>query len=313
MARILSFLPHVPVWHATAQGGAGPIGAAWATALAAVLVVGMAQWPLRAQPANSNRRAFEVASIRPNKSDAPSSSNVPMGPGDVYDARGGFFRATNLPLITYMAFAYKIMGSQTQYRFAHLPKWVGEDRFDIQARAAGTPSKDEMRLMMQALLADRFGLAVHHETAQVPVAALVLAIPGRTGPDLRPHPADDSCSNPESLPACGGIEGMQPRTPGDTRLGGRNVSIGLIANGLPTREVGRPVADHTGLSGTFDFSLEWYPDLTAAGPTGAGSQPYVSGPSFLEALKEQLGLKLVLRKEPVDVIVVERVKHPSEN
>jgi uncharacterized protein (TIGR03435 family) len=86
-----------------------------------------------------------------------------------------------------------------------MPDWIKTERFDIEAKVEGDPTKDEMRLMMQSLLAERFKLAIHHETQQIPVFALVRAKPGQTGPKLVPHPTGDtSCSNvPSLLPAPG--------------------------------------------------------------------------------------------------------------
>src|SRR5438045_3450155 len=81
--------------------------------------------PLAAQP-------FEVASVKPNKSDAPPSSNFPLNSGDFYTPNGGLFSASNFPLITYIFFAYKLQGNQGQSVVAQLPGWVMTDRFDIQ-------------------------------------------------------------------------------------------------------------------------------------------------------------------------------------
>jgi uncharacterized protein (TIGR03435 family) len=102
---------------------------------------------------------------------------VPLGPGDVYPPNGGVFSGTNVPLISYIYFAYKVTGSQFQLLLPHLPKWVLTDRFDIEARANGNPTKDQMRMMMQSLLADRFKLSMHYETQELPAFALVLANP----------------------------------------------------------------------------------------------------------------------------------------
>ena len=90
------------------------------------------------------------------------------------------------------------------------------------------------------------------------------------------------------------------------------MTIGLIADILTgPGNLGRPVLDKTGLTGTFDFTIEWTPELNGLLPPDVEPDP--SGPTFLEALKEQLGLKLDSQKGPVDVIVVDHVEHPSEN
>src|SRR5579871_1277204 len=97
---------------------------------------------------------FDVASVKANKSNDQSYSNFPLGPGNVYTPNGGFFDAKNLPLITYIAFAWKMGGADMQTFLPQLPPWVLSDRLDIQARAGGNPDKDTMRIMMRALLAD---------------------------------------------------------------------------------------------------------------------------------------------------------------
>jgi uncharacterized protein (TIGR03435 family) len=279
--------------------------------------------------------AFDVASVKLSKSNIPQYSNFPLGPGEVYIPNGGFFKATNMPLATYVFFAYKIKGNQMQSLLPQLPAWATADRFDIEARAEGNPSKDDMRLMMRSLLADRFKLAIHNETRQVPVLALVLLKPGKMGPSLRQHTDDSPCptrapsqseqasaQTPSPLqtvaggfPAlCGGLLGMPPSAPGRMRAGARNVTIAFIADSLSaTSGLGRPMLDQTGLSGTFDFILEWTRQPLGPSPPGAVLPPDPSGPTFEEALREQLGLKLESQKGPVDVIVVDHVEHPSDN
>ncbi len=150
--------------------------------------------PIQSTAATGSRLAFDVASVKPNKSDDQPNSNFPLGPGDVYTPNGGFFSATNQPLIAYIAFAYRIMSNQAQYLRPQLPEWVTTDRFDIQARAEGNPGKDQMRLLMRSMLADRFRLAIHTETREVPVLAFVLLKPGLTGRRLWRHPNDASFS-----------------------------------------------------------------------------------------------------------------------
>ena len=279
---------------------------------------------------SSEKVEFDVASVKQNKSDGDSISNFPLGPGTVYVPNGGLFSATGFPLITYIAFAYKLQANDLPSLRSQLPSWAIMDRFDIQARAAGNPSKDQMRLMMRSLLADRFKLAIHNETREVPALALVLLKPEKTGPQLQPHTGDAPCpaEAPPSAPAstqtptlnqtlanglptlCGGIFEMRPRAPGRARAAARNVTMGLIANFLTgPGNLGRPVVDHTGLNGTFDFSLEWTPDP----PPGVDFHPDQSGATFLEALNEQLGLKFESSKSRVEVFVVDHVERPSEN
>jgi uncharacterized protein (TIGR03435 family) len=95
---------------------------------------------------------FDVASVKPNRSSEKAVSNFPLGPGEAYGNPGGSFSATNYPLITYIAFAYKITNAAGLEK---TPAWVGSERFDIVARAEGRPGKDQMRQMMRSLLAER--------------------------------------------------------------------------------------------------------------------------------------------------------------
>lgn len=282
---------------------------------------------------------FEVASVRQNKGDNPRvDMNVPMGPGDVYAPVGGLFRATDLPAMMYVMFAYKVTPSQAPSLIKQLPDWAQTDRFDIEAHADGKPTKDQMRLMMQALLKERFGFAMHYEMRETAVYALQVAKPGKLGPQLRPHPADVACPNqfpvnesghavlpPErqtgsgGFPTvCGGIIGVPTKTSGTYALGASNVTMKLIANSIAGFEqFGRPVLDQTGLTGNYDFWLEWAPERNSS-PAAASqdaNEPLLvnEGPSLFEALKEQLGLKLESQKSQVEEIVVDHIDHPTPN
>ena len=248
-----------------------------------------------------------------------------MGPGDYYTPTGGLFTAANIPLFSYITFAYKVTANEGQVLRVQVPKWVLSERFDIQARSNSNPTKDQMRLMMQSLLADRFKLAIHRETRQLPVFGLVLSKSGKMGPQLQPHPVDSSCSSvPDSPTAsgtvsggfpltCGGIQPMQASVPGRLRIGGRNVTMVLIASSLPIAIDARPVLDRTGLSGTFDFTLEWTPEANSPLTPSADFQRDESGPTFLQALQEQLGLKLEAQTGPVDLLVLDHIEQPSAN
>jgi uncharacterized protein (TIGR03435 family) len=288
------------------------------------------------QTAAGGEMAFDVTSVKQNttaQSLSTVNSNIPLGPQDLFTPTGGLLSATNWPLLQYMIFAYKLTPNQVRELQSQLPKWVGSDRFDIQARATGNPTKDQFRLMMQALLADRFKLVVHFETKQLPVLEMVLDKPGKLGPHLQPHPEDSPCSTapppPSARPgpppmtaaglpeSCGALAVVvSPAAPGRLRAGARNVPMAMIANSISVPQltgVDRPVLDRTGLNGKYDFTIEFTPQINGPAPPGANFQPDPNGPTFLEALKEQLGLKLDSKTGPVDVIVVDHVDHPSEN
>jgi uncharacterized protein (TIGR03435 family) len=279
------------------------------------------------------RMAFDVASVKPNMSNAPADARYPMGPGDAYVPNGGIFSAASQPLIVYLRFAFKLGQSD----LLGLPAWVYNDRFDIEARAQGNPTKDQVRLMMQSLLADRFRLTTHTARRTKPVFDLMLSKAGKTGPQLHAHANDGSCATapipqapgapPRALPSapsstlglqlppipCDSIGPIPASAPGRWRLVGRRVTIGRIAGFLtnPATGVDRPVLDRTGLTGTFDFSVEWSSAPDSAQPLG--SPPEETGPTFLQALQEQLGLKLKSTTGPVDVLVIDHVEQPSLN
>jgi uncharacterized protein (TIGR03435 family) len=136
------------------------------------------------QTAAGGRMAFETASVKPSR-----MFKIPGFPLDNRDAKtlGGRFSAS-FPLSGYISFAYKLSAYETA-ALAQLPKSVSIDFFEIEARADGNPTKDQMRLMMQSLLADRFKLAVHFESREAPVFALTLVKPSQTGPRLIRHAA----------------------------------------------------------------------------------------------------------------------------
>jgi uncharacterized protein (TIGR03435 family) len=293
--------------------------------------------------------AFDVASVRPSRPGSPQHTNVPLDTGNVYttispdDARtaaGGYLIATHQPLWRYISFAYKLSGTQELALrfsiFSGVPKsgapfWVtgsfdaSPEFFDISARAPADTSIDQMRLMMQSLLADRFHLVAHYQTADAPVFALTLAKPGITGPNLQPHPASDNCApvaGPSALPpfppspvgalppACGVIAHVPSSAPGQ-HYGGRAIPLSLFATSVPTMTglaaTPRPVVDRTGLSGLYDFTLTWIHDPSGDDATSDNIT------AFHEALKSQLGLELRPSHAPISFLIVDHIDHPSEN
>jgi uncharacterized protein (TIGR03435 family) len=275
------------------------------------------------------RVSFEVASVRANPSENQVSSNVPIGPGDNYSKTGGRLSARDLPLINYILFAYKVTGDQPASVESQLPGWVMTERFDIEAKTDGDPAKDtkdQMRLIMQSLLTERFKLNARYETKEVPMFSLTLAKPDKMGPQLRQHPEGAAC--PALVPAtddrsltttldggyparCGGFHVIQPSVPGRLRVGARDVTMDFIGKNLLSNFLNRPVIDRTGMSGTFDVVMEFVPEQN--GVPKPDSQALDTGPTFLEALSEQVGLKAESTKGPADVLVISHIEHPSEN
>ena len=260
--------------------------------------------------------AFDVASIKPSKPGAGQSADFPLDDGDAYLPGGRFLARVSVP--TYISFAYKLALSREQVRsmVAGLPKWFFNDLFEIEARAEGNPTKDQMRLMMQSLLADRFRLALHFETQQVALFVLKQVKPGTLGPKLVPHEKGPPCDvpgNPDTFPAqCNDAE--LESTPTGMRFGMRNATMSDIVRAF-SRSFDRPVVDQTDLGGRYDVTLEWVaeppPGQTPPG-VSTQSEPQ-QGPTFLEAFHDQLGLKLESTKGPVRTPVIGHIERPSEN
>ncbi len=281
---------------------------------------GLPDWQIAA----GKRLSFEVATVKPGTPDGEPRVNFTMGPGDAYAKTGGRLLASNISLLDYIRFAYKLTDGQAQILQANAPNWIVTKKFDIEAKAENPDAtKDQIRLMMQSLLAERFGLKIHAEMRELPVLALVLAKPGRLGPQLRPHAVgDETCSNVAAggeessegkalaaIPAvCGGIVSVGgASSPSHVRIGGRKVSIALIAAHFGEMAgFDRPVVDGTGLKGTYDFVLEWGPDAVAADAANRGDED-ARQTQVEEALRDQLGLKLEREKAAVEVLLIDHV------
>jgi uncharacterized protein (TIGR03435 family) len=225
--------------------------------------------------------SFEAASIKPTRSpDGPSSTRFTAGQMNM----------ENVAIRKMTLMAYGIPDDRVYALIG--PSWLGEERFDIVARYPGGTPQDQVRLMLQHLLAERFKLALHRETRQLPEYALVLA---KSGPR------------------------MQPADPGQTATNGRpghleatKISMQKLAD-LFAKMTAMPVANETGLSGVYSFTLEWAPEETARLEPDAPPSP-TGKPSLYAALQDQLGLKLEGRKAPVEVLVVDHIdRAPSEN
>jgi uncharacterized protein (TIGR03435 family) len=301
--------------------------------LVSIFTVAVIDLPLSAQSTQNRGEAFEVASVKRNTSGNMPRSNFPLNMNGIYAHTGGVFSATDFPLITYVLFAYDLAGYDLDNVAKSLPVWGRTERFDIDARAEGNPTKDEMRLMVRKLLADRFKLDIHTETQEISGLALRMSKPGVMGPRLRRHLASAQCPDiqppapagpgqqtpkvemdADGFPVvCGGIVPM----PGTevVRLGARNITISTLASSLPSMgRLDAPVFDETNLGGTFDFTLEYAnPPLRLSARTDADSQPDTGGPTITDALTEQLGLKLQRAKGRITLHFVDHVEHPSEN
>jgi bla regulator protein blaR1 len=300
--------------------------AAASIALTGLPALGQTNTPLATMPAwqkaAGGKMAFEVASIHQTKPGEFTPPNMGLDNGDGYRPTGGLFKA-DFPLFVYITFAYKIRltEEQAETMVAHLPQWIVTDNYEIHARGPVNATKDQMRLMMQSLLAERFKLAVHFETQQAPIFLLTLIVPTKTGPMLRPHADCDGLTSPPASPMSTDVfppvcisYGEVPKPNHVVLSSSRNNSLSEIAESLSDMGgLGRPVRDQTGLKERYDYSIEWTPDSELAATASADGLSGSQGTSFRQAMKEQLGLKLEPSKAPVTVIVVDQMERPSEN
>jgi uncharacterized protein (TIGR03435 family) len=278
---------------------AGRAGLALGMALAIAAAPG-AQAPAPAPAAP----AFEVSSVKPNKDGGPSSVRV---------TPGGMLSVTNNNLRNIIRNAWNITNDQ----IVGGPDWLDSERFDITAKASAPFKQDEARGMLQALLADRFGLATHMETRELPVYLLVLARKdGALGPQMKK--ADIDCAAlfasvtaggkmPERLPngnlPCGiSVRGNQGLVTGN------GVAMDQLARNL-VGGVGRIVVDRTGLPGYYDLNLTFAPESAPGAPLGTTSDS--GAPSLFTAMQEQLGLKLEPGRAPISVLVIDRANRPA--
>jgi uncharacterized protein (TIGR03435 family) len=315
-------------------------------ALASTVVLGLSNLPLRAQATTGKTQSpnlnatpswqtaaggptsFEVASIRLAGPGEGFRTNVNLNMEDEPIPIGGRFSAT-ASLGSYLALAYKFLptGPESGSVFARLPKWATTDMFTIEAKAPmANPTKDQVRLMIQSLLAERFKLAVHYETHDVPVMALLPVEPGKLGPRLRPHsqgppcdakipPVDRTSRKIPDIwtPVCGAFQ-LIDWTNDTAILGSRNTTMGMLVDYIPVLvELDHPVVDQTGLNGNFDLEVNFTPPWKIPKEQTAEAQLDMAGPIFLEALKNQLGLKLKPIKAPIQILVVDHVEQPSPN
>ena len=267
---------------------------------------------------------FDVASVRQNKSNAKPTSNVPLTQGKAYSPNAGDLSATNQSLFIYILFAYKVSLTEAWDQFKQLPQWARTESFDIHAKTdIPNPTKDQMRQMMQSLLEDRFKLVTHRETRPVSIFTLTLAKAGTLGPQLKPHPANSPCPidapnqpSPASAPLatllstwptqCG--DGDEIISSQRTRAGARDVTMTQIDAWLSAEgDTDLPIVDKTNLTGTFDLVIEFAPEH---GPAITTDNPI---PTFQQALKDQLGLKLEKQKGDATFFIIDHVEQPSEN
>jgi bla regulator protein blaR1 len=286
-------------------------------ALAVPILIGLLNAPvIEAQSPAATR--FDVASIKPTSQHGPDIQAL----GDVRIFPGGRLLAEKVLLRYFVQNAYGVK----PFQISGGPAWINSAHYDIDAKADGNPNPNQMRVMMQALLEERFKLKIHHETKQLPVYELVVAKGGARLPETRegscvvPDPnGSSSPPAPGQLIACGRVLTML--SPAGAQMRGGGVPMQELVRVL-SNVLGRTVVDKTEFQRTFDVHLEFTPDETLGGlppppsPTGdpirSSASPDSHGNIFA-AIQEQLGLKLESAKGPVDVLVIDYVERPSAN
>jgi uncharacterized protein (TIGR03435 family) len=268
-------------------------------------ITGMLMLLVATVSAQTQRPAFDAASVKVNRSGFP---------GGTTSIQPGQFTATNETLKELIQAAY----ATERFRIIGGEPWVALERFDILARAAGNVPREQMQLMLQTLLADRFGLSVSRQLRESAIYELVQG--GRPGaPGLRP--AAGGCvdrGNPPTSPKPGEPPTCGALRSGPSAMNGSSVTINVLAARLAP-QVGRAVIDKTNLSGAFDLDLQWTPTeaqraaVEALRP-GSGPTPVDADiPDLFTALSEQLGLRLRPERGMVDVLVIEAAKRPAED
>jgi uncharacterized protein (TIGR03435 family) len=287
-----------------------------------ILATGLGAATLFAQ--NAGRPAFEVASIR------PSAGAPPQGVMVGVRIDGAQFRTTYLTLKDYIGMAYRVKLYQVSG-----PDWIGADRFDVAATLPDGALPAQVPDMMQTLLADRFQLSLHREQKEFPVYALE---PAKTGLKMTISPPNPELDNvdakaPQSFTGAGSNQGVSVNLGGgasftfsNNKFEAKRISMAALAGTLE-RFLDRPVVDMTDLKGNYDFSFdvtgEDYQAMLIRSAVVAG---VILPPAVLRVIEgsptptslfdsmEKLGVKLVPRKAPLDVVVVDKVlKTPTEN
>jgi uncharacterized protein (TIGR03435 family) len=290
-----------------------------------------AQTPVKApapQPGaqSAARPRFDVVSIKPCKPGVTNAPGMPMygdgsSPGRLSIGCGMLAETDNIGLIQ-VAYNRYASGQLTSTKVIPIeggPDWIHSERFKIDAKSDGQPSILMMEgPMMQTILEDRFKLKIHRETRQGPVYELAL---GKGSPKLKPL-QDGSCT-----PVV--LGGPLPLVPDGQHLCKRMVSprgkvdieggtLTMLAD-LLGMVLDRPVIDKTGITSYFEIQLAFSPEDSVA-PRPVTADPGASAavrapdaPGIFQAIQEQLGLRLVSAKGPVDVLVIDHVERPSEN
>jgi uncharacterized protein (TIGR03435 family) len=236
--------------------------------------------------------AFEVATIKPSD---------PARPGQIITLRGVEIITTNTTVHDLINLAYWLHPKQLTSR----PAWTESEKYDLTGKpdAPGQPNVDQMKMMLQKLLADRFQLKFHFEKRDLPAYAIRIA---KTGAKIT-----RSQDDPKGLP--GWFFG---RAASGMTMTFRNAPLSQVA-AILQNSLDKPVVDQSGLSERYDFTVTFTPDPAQAallgGPPAPAADNPDAAPGLFAAFQQQLGLKLESTRAPVDVMIIDKVERPSEN
>ena len=265
------------------------VGCARAVAIMAVLCVGgvaLAQGTGgTAQPKPMARDAdpdWDVVAVNPSDPNSTNGQRIRMS--------GGHVRFLDTTVEQFLLIGYGLQKGQ----LTGVPDWAKTERWSVDGVASveGEPSLRQLQSMMQKVLAERFGLKLHHEQREMPVYALTVA---KGGPKMTLNTSDPNgwMDQQNSVGSGRDVENL------------KNASMAEVALILQFR-TDRPVVDQTKLKGRYDFKLEWTIDETSV---PAADAP----PGLFTAIQEQIGLKLEPARAPAEVLVIERLERPGAN
>jgi uncharacterized protein (TIGR03435 family) len=257
-------------------------------ALLFLATLGGAQTPSKPAP----DLKFEVASLKPSPPDSRGGAIRPSPGGERYEANG-------IPLKLMIQVAYRVKADQV----VGLPAWIDSDLFDMNAKAERPSSVEELHVMLQNLLAERFQLKFHRATKELPMYAMTV---DKAGPKLESHEAK-SAGDPW-------IDQAQTKFLHLT-LTATSAPMDYLAWRL-SMLLDLPVVDQTHLKGGYDFKISYTADL----PPNIAPEAHVNGeaidttgPTIFEAMRQQLGLKLEKTRGPVEILQIDHVEKLSGN
>lgn len=273
--------------------------------------------------------AFQTASVRPAAPGAPPEGLDWMLPGIGKVPPPHGLLTMTAPVVAFLSFALNISEvGQMNPTMDKLPDWTGSRMYTIVARPEGSPNLEEVRAMTRTLLMERFALKTHEDSKEMAVNKLVLIKPGVLGPQIKSHAAGETC-----VPQTGGVRFSKAPEPGSHetpkcgltlyRLPDGIFHLGLVdvpmvdaskliggVGGMAGGLAMRSTVDGTGLTGTFDLSLEFHPEI--GGPSATpGAEDTGGGPTLTKALEKQLGMRLEKSTDAVRVITIDNIAEPT--